>query len=45
MIGTWRLKEKNVQSLEEVLSSVGMTWLHKPSLLSPAALAAGAGAP
>lgn len=30
---------------EEVLSSMGMTWFHKPSLLSPEALAAGAGAP
>lgn len=45
MMGTWRLKKKNLRSLEAALSSMGMTWLHKPSLLSPEALAAGAGAP
>lgn len=38
-------QEKNVRSLEEVLSSMGMTWFHKPPLLSPEALAAGEGAP
>lgn len=41
MMGTWRLKKKNLQSLGAVLSSVGMTWLHKASLLSAEALAAG----
>lgn len=37
-------QEKNLRSLGAAVSSVGMTWLHKPSLLSAEALAAGPGA-